>query len=192
MSTDIEEYDVMQQVGELVMEGNNLSQIASSLNITPYMAKKYRDNWRSWLAREAQENTDFTERAVQLVFETLENYDKLKRELWQTVEYCEDNDLPAQKITALKSIAQIEKERAHVLQTSGIKADSHMVARMHKAERVNEGLSKILKEVVVHCDNCRAEVFSRLSEFMQDFNGTVHPVDIIDAEVVEDNELNAG
>lgn len=182
----IELFDMMQKVGELAMQGHNLNQIADRLDISPYMAKKHRDDWRTWLSREAQENTDFTERAVQLVFETLESYDKLKRSLWETVEYCDDNDLPAQKITALKSIAQIEKERAHVLQTSGIKADSHMVARMHKAERVNEGLSKILKEVVAHCDSCRGEVFSRLADFMQDFNGHVAPIEIIDADVVEE------
>lgn len=185
----------MERVGELYLKSYKPAEIARSLNISPAAAKKYIESYKEVLQRQVMEDPEYLERVAENTIEALERLDNLVKEAWETYETAKNNDMMNQQINLLKVAGALEAQRANLLQLMGAKMDSGMVARMQRAEQVNDIVARIIKEVVAHCDVCKIEVQPRLAEAFAKMNkheeaADMHPADddIVDAEVIGDME----
>lgn len=193
----IEKLDMVERVGELVLKSYKPTEIARALEITPAQAKFYIEQHREIVRKRVEEDPDFLERLAENTFEALERLDNLVKEAWETYDTAKANDLIAQQTNLLKVAGTFEQQRANLLQLMGAKMDSGAMARMQKAERVNEIVTRIIKDVVADCPNCSTQVMPRLAEAFalmnkQEEAADMQPVseepDFIEGEVEEDEE----
>lgn len=190
--------DNVEKVAELVNRGWKPGEIARHLNLKLPQVKKYISEYQEYLARRVEEDPEFLDRIQNNTLEALDRLDSLIKEAWETYDTAKAESLINQQINLLKVAGQFEQQRANLLQLMGAKIDGGMNARMQKAERVNEIVSSIIKEVVSQCDHCKVEVMPRLAEAFAMMNreeeaADMRPVnyeedDIVDADVVEEED----
>jgi hypothetical protein len=102
----------------------------------------------------------------------------LIKEAWKTVEDADTQGQLNVKAGALKLIADIETKRIGMLQSVGVLENNELASQIAEAERKQEILVKILKEVTSSCPKCKMDVARRLSQV----TGVVEPI-FIDSEV---------
>jgi hypothetical protein len=86
----------------------------------------------------------------------LAELDELSKEAWETVTIATENEMVTARIQALKLALEVTTKKAqlHQLMSGGKTADGDYIARMNKAESVNQLLSDILRDVVSDCPRC--------------------------------------
>lgn len=195
MSNLPEKIDMLEKVGELHLRSYKPTEIAQRLGISPAQAKSYIADYQSLVQRRVENDPDFLDRVAENTFEAIERLNELVREAWETYETAKDNDMINQQINLLKVFGDFEEKRSKLLQLMGAKTDSGMMARMQRAEKVNEIVSRVIKEIVGDCPKCRAEVMPRLAEAFELMNRSEEAVDMrehgpsfIDAEVIEEED----
>ena len=164
MSSLPEKFNELERVAELYLKSYKPNEIARALNITTAQAKAYIRDYKQIVSERVAEDPDFLDRVQENVSEALERLDTLVKEAWETYDTAKSADLINQQTNLLKVIGAFEQQRAAILQLLGAKMDSGMMARMQRAERVNEIVSRIIKDVVAECDHCKTEVMPRLAE----------------------------
>jgi len=191
----IEKVETLEKVAELYLKGYKPAEIARDLDLSPSQVRSHIKEYKEYIAGRVNEDPEFLDRLQENTLEALDRFDTLLREAWQTYETAKSADMLNQQINGMKLIKELEIERAKLLQLMGAKVDSGMMARMQKAEQVNEIVSRIIKEVVAQCDHCKAEVMPRLAEAFAMMNKhdeavDIHPIedDIEDVEIVEEVE----
>jgi hypothetical protein len=88
----------------------------------------------------------------------------LIKEAWKTVEDADTQGQLSVKSGALKLIADIEAKRIGMLQSVGVLENNELASQVAEAERKQEVLVKILKEVTSTCPKCKMDVAKRLSQ----------------------------
>lgn len=157
----VQQVDNMHQVVELRLKGENPTAISRALGIPRVDVIKYLDAWKAW----SKENVDLGERARELVHQIDEHYDVLIKRTWETVEQADEEGSLRDKISALKLLAGLEKDRVQIYQQAGISANDEIAAQLAENERKQKILVDILREVTGTCSRCKDEVRRRLSEF---------------------------
>lgn len=181
--------ETLEKVGILVNKSYKNAEIARELNLTPREAKYYVDSYKEILADRVNADPDFLDRIQENTLEALDRLDLLVREAWETYATAKNMEMINQQINLLKACGDLEDKRAKLLQLMGAKADSGMMARMNKAERVNEIVSRIIKDVVSECSHCKLEALPRLAEAFALMNKGDEGVDIIRVDDIEDAEV---
>lgn len=188
--------DLLEKVGELHLKSYKPAEIARRLDISPAQAKSLIRDYQEVLANRVSQDPEFLDRIAENTIEALERMDDIVAEANLAYETAKDNEMINQQIGLLKLRGDLEDKRAKLLQLMGAKIDSGMMARMNKAERVNEIVTRTIKEVVGDCPKCRVEVMPALAEAFSLMNkmeeaAEMTPVDddIIDVEVVEEEEV---
>jgi hypothetical protein len=165
-------FDRMNKVVEELLRGNNPTQIATLTGFKRAEVVELIDQWKNVV----HNDTSARERAKEAISGADQHYAMLIKEAWKTVE---DADLAGQlsvKSGALKLIADIEGKRIGMLQEVGLLDNAELAGQMAEAERKQEVLVKILKEVTASCPKCKIEVAKRLSQI----TGIVEPIEIIE------------
>jgi hypothetical protein len=165
-------FDRMNKVVEELLRGNNPTQIATLTGFKRSEVVELIDQWKNVV----HNDTSARERAKEAISGADQHYAMLIKEAWKTVE---DADLAGQlsvKSGALKLIADIEGKRIGMLQEVGLLDNAELAGQMAEAERKQEVLVKILKEVTASCPKCKIEVAKRLSQI----TGIVEPIEIIE------------
>lgn len=168
-------FDRMNKVVQELLKGNSATQIASITGFTRKEVLEYVDEWKSVV----HNDVSLRDRAKEAISGADQHYAMLIKAAWKTAE---DADIQGQlnvKAGALKLIADIETKRIAMLQSVGVLENNEMASQIAEAERKQEVLVKILKEVTSTCPKCKMEVAKRLSQI----TGIVEPV-LIDAEEV--------
>lgn len=188
--------DTLEKVGELYLKSYKPAEIARRLNISPAQAKSYIEDYKAVVDKKFQNDPEFLDRIGENTILAIERMEAIVAETWATYETAKNNDMINQQINLLKLSATHEQQLSNLLQLAGAKVDSGVMARMQKAERVNEIVTRVIKEVVGDCPRCRVEVMPRLAEAFDLMNKQAEAVElrelspeseIIDAEVIEED-----
>jgi uncharacterized protein (DUF885 family) len=165
-------FDRMNKVVEELLRGNNPTQIATLTGFKRAEVVELIDQWKSVV----HNDTSARERAKEAISGADQHYAMLIKEAWKTVEDADQAGQLSVKSGALKLIADIEGKRIGMLQEVGLLDNAELAGQMAEAERKQEVLVKILKEVTASCSKCKIEVAKRLSQI----TGIVEPIEIIE------------
>ena len=167
-------FDRMNKVVEELLKGNSASQIAGITGFSRKEVLEFIDEWKSVV----HNDTSLRDRAKEAISGADQHYAMMIKEAWRTVEDADQAGQLNVKAGALKLIADIETKRIGMLQSVGVLENNELASQIAEAERKQEILVKILKEVTSSCSKCKMDVAKRLSQV----TGVVEPV-FIDSEV---------
>jgi hypothetical protein len=168
-------FDRMNKVVEELLKGNSATQIASITGFSRKEVVEFIDEWKSVV----HNDSSLRDRAKEAISGADQHYAMLIKEAWKTVEDADQSGQLNVKAGALKLIADIEGKRIGMLQDVGVLENNQLASQVAEAERKQEVLVKILKEVTSTCPKCKMEVAKRLSQI----TGIVESI-IIDSEEV--------
>ena len=160
------------KVVEELLKGRNPTQIATVTGYKRAEVIEYIDEWKQVVRND---NTT-RERAKEAVAAADQHYAMLINEAWKTAEAAEGQGQFNVKANALKLISDIETKRIGMLQQVGLLDNAELATQVAEAERKQDILVKILKEVTSTCPKCKLEVAKRLSQI----TGVVEPIEIIE------------
>jgi hypothetical protein len=167
-------FDKMNKVVEELLKGNSASQIATLTGFSRKEVLEFIDEWKSVV----HNDNSLRDRAKEAISGADQHYAMLIKEAWKTVEDADTQGQLNVKAGALKLIADIETKRIGMLQSVGVLENNELASQITEAERKQEILVKILKEVTSSCPKCKMDVARRLSQV----TGVVEPI-FIDSEV---------
>jgi hypothetical protein len=156
----VERFDLMNKVVEEMLKGNNPTQIAKTLSIKRGDVLVLMDEWRGF----AHSDNRIRERAKEALSGADQHYNMLISRAWETVEQADDNAQYNVKAQVLKLITDIEGKRIEMLQKAGLLENNELANDLIEAERKQEILMSILREVTSDCDHCKVEVARRLGK----------------------------
>lgn len=168
-----EHFDRMNKVVEELLKGNTATQIASITGFKRAEVVELIEEWR----KVVHNDTNARERAKEAVSAADQHYAMLINEAWKTVEEADRQGQLNVKANSLKLISDIETKRIGMLQQVGLLDNAELATQVADAERKQEILVKILKEVTSTCPKCKMEVAKRLSQI----TGIVEPVVVEEA-----------
>ena len=168
-------FDRMNKVVEELLKGNSATQIATITGFSRKEVVEFIDEWKSVV----HNDSSLRDRAKEAILGADQHYAMLIKEAWKTVEDADQLGQLNVKAGALKLISDIEGKRIGMLQDVGVLENNQLASQIAEAERKQEVLVKILKEVTSTCPKCKMEVAKRLSQI----TGIVESV-IIDSEEV--------
>lgn len=153
-------FDLMNKVVAEMLKGSNATQISKDLDIKRSEVLQLLDEWRMF----AHSDNRIRERAKEALSGADQHYSMLINRAWETVEQADANEQYNIKAQALKLITDIEGKRIEMLQKAGLLQDNELANQLIEAERKQEILMGILKEVTSECSHCKLEVARRLSQ----------------------------
>lgn len=162
--TLIDKLERCEQAGVLRLKGYSWRDIAELMDISVAQAKSLADEYKSIIRQQAEDDPYFMDRLQENTLTFLREFEELSKEAWETVQIATDAGMVGARVNALKVAGEFASQRARLLQLLGGKVDSGYIARMQKAETVNQVLSGIIRDLIAECDHCRDEGLSRLSE----------------------------
>jgi hypothetical protein len=168
-------FDRMNKVVEELLKGNSASQIATLTGFSRKEVLEFIDEWKSVV----HNDTSLRDRAKEAISGADQHYAMMIKEAWKTVEDADTQGQLNVKAGALKLIADIETKRIGMLQSVGVIENNELASQVAEAERKQEILVKILKEVTSSCPKCKMDVAKRLSQV----TGVVEPI-YIDSEAL--------
>ena len=183
-SSIVNELDDIEEAGLMYIKGYKMSEISTVMNITAKKARKYVNDYKQVLQRRSEEDPYFLEKVQYNTLKALDEFDEVSKEAWETVTIATDHGMISARVQALKLAAEVAAKKAqlhHLL--GGNNADVEYVARMQRAESVNQILSKILRETISKFPEIAEEVRNELAlafELMERSD-----MDVVDAEIVE-------
>lgn len=155
-----ERNDRINKVVEELLKGNSPTQIATITGFKRAEVIEYIEDWKATVRNDHTAR----ERAKEAVAGADQHYALLIQEAWKTAEAAEGQGQFNVKATALKLIADIESKRIGMLQQVGLLDNAELAGQVAEAERKQEVLVNILKEVTSTCPKCKLEVAKRLSQ----------------------------
>ena len=180
----VNELDDIEEAGLMYIKGYKISEISTVMNITAKRARKHINDYKQVLSRRTEEDPYFLEKVQYNTLKALDEFDEVSKEAWETVTIATDHGMISARVQALKLAMEVASKKAqlhHLL--GGNNADAEYVARMQRAESVNQILSKILRETISKFPEIAEEVRNELAmafELMES-----HDMDVVDAEIVE-------
>lgn len=173
MSNEVAVYSRMEEVVDLTLKGFNPVQVSRKLDINIREVNTILSTWREL----ALDDRLLKERARVVLAGYDAHTGELIKKLYEVID--EADGLPvttpqtlAQKVSAVKAIAELEQKRLTALRDMGLVTDAETATIQAELDRKLEIMDKVLREVVMKCDHCRTKVLARLSEI----NGKVVPV----------------
>lgn len=160
--TDIEKYEnqisektlidvikEVEEVGLLYIKGYGMHEIASLMSSTPSKVRDQIDEYKKILNRQADEDPYFLEKIQFNTIKALNEFDQLSKEAWETVNIATDHGMIPARIQAIKLAGELATKKAQLHKLMGTtQSDGQFIARMQKAEDVNQILSRILRDVI--------------------------------------------
>jgi len=139
----------VEKVGVLHVKGYSTREIASLMSLTANEVKDYIQEYRLILNQMIDEDPYFLEKVQYNTIKALTEFDELSKEAWETINIATDNGMVAARIQAIKLAGEIATKKAQLHKLlGGNQTDGEYIARMQKAENVNQILSKILRDVI--------------------------------------------
>ena len=145
----IEKIKDVEQVGILHVKGYSMREISTLMSIPINEIKDYIEEYKLILNQTIEEDPFFLEKVQFNTIKALTEFDELSKEAWETINIATDNGMVAARIQAIKLAGELATKKAqlHKLLT-GNTTDNQYIARMQKAENVNQILSKVLRDVI--------------------------------------------
>lgn len=191
--TAFDKAEKVEEVGILYLKGYRVSEISELTNLNKKTVNNYIDQYKAYVEKQVQDDPYFLEQTQYNTLMVLKEFDEISKEAWETVEIATRDGLVGGRNQALKLALDIAGKKAQVLQLmGGQRTDSEYIARMQKAETVNNIISNVIRDVIAHCDECRVRAAPMLKEafaMMREADGGVETassdLDIEDADIVD-------
>lgn len=178
----------IEQVGLLHVKGYSNREIAALMSLKVNEVKDYIEEYKGILNKTVQDDPYFLERVQFNTIKALQEFDQLSKEAWETITIATDNGMVAARIQAIKLAGEIASKKAQLHKLmGGNQADGEYIARMQKAENVNQILSKILRDVIAKHPAIAEEVRKELEIAFEIMSGETVNLSNDDQEVVEQN-----
>jgi len=201
MSNDLEKPETIfdkarkvEQVGLLHLKGYSSSDIAELESISAPTVREYISQYKIFLENQAEEDPYFLEKVQFNTIKALAEFDEISKEAWETVEIATREGMVSARNQALKLCLDIATKKAQLHQLMGTaKTDGEYIARMQKAETVNQIISKVIRDIVANCEECKEKARPMLREAFSMMNdeGFESPkqaeesLDFEDAEIID-------
>jgi|TARA_R110000824_G_C15196996_1_gene675328 hypothetical protein len=182
----VNELDDIEEAGLMYIKGYKISEIATVMSITPKRARKHVTDYKEVLNRRTQEDPYFLEKVQYNTLKALDEFDEVSKEAWETVTIATDHGMISARVQALKLAGEMAAKKAqlhHLL--GGNNADVEYVARMQRAESVNQILSKILRDTISQHPDIAEEVRSELALAFELMESPDENAPYITAEAIE-------
>ena len=161
MEIDLPQHlDRMNRVVEELLKGSSATQIATITGLQRKEVIEFIDEWKSVV----HNDVNIRDRAREALAGADQHYDMLIKEAWKTVEDADQSGQLSVKSGVLKLIADIETKRIGMLQSVGVLENTEIASQVAEAERKQDILVGILKEVTSSCPKCKLDVAKRLSQ----------------------------
>ena len=178
MEIDLPQHmDRMNAVVEKLLQGYSPTQIATITGFQRKEVVEFIDEWKNIVHNDSA----IRDRAKEAISGADQHYAMLIKEAWKTVQDADTQGQLSVKSGALKLIADIEAKRIAMLQSVGVLENNELASQVAEAERKQDVLVSILKEVTSTCPKCKIEVAKRLSQI----TGIVEAVVINSDEVID-------
>lgn len=160
------EFDRVNDAGIYHLKGYKYSEIAELLDCSPRKAKQYVQEYRALVQQEIDQDPYFLEKVQFNTLKTLKEYDEISKEIWETIEVATEGGQLDARMKALKLAIEIATKKAQLQQLlgGGASQSADEFRRLQKAERVNNILSGIIRDVVSDCPRCSEMARVLLSE----------------------------
>jgi predicted transcriptional regulator len=184
----------VEQVGLLNLKGYSNADIAELESLAPSTVRDYIVQYKNFLENRAEDDPYFLEKVQYNTVKALAEFDEISKEAWETVEIATREGMVSARNQALKLCLDIATKKAQLHQLmGGTKTDGEYIARMQKAETVNQIISKVIRDVIANCEDCKEKARPMLREAFAMMNEetieTAEEVDdtlnFEDAEIVE-------
>jgi predicted transcriptional regulator len=188
--TLIEKLKDVEEVGLLHIKGYSMHEIASLMALKTNDVKSYIDEYKKILNRQAEEDPYFLERVQFNTVKALQEFDQLSKEAWETINIATDHGMVPARISAIKLAGELATKKAQLHKLLGINtSDGEYIARMQKAENVNQILSRVLRDVISKypeiADAVRRELAIAFEIMAEEEVVDVDSEEISDAEIIE-------
>ena len=161
--TILDELAEIEQVGLLHVKGYSVHEISSLMNAPVEQTKSMIAEYKKILNRQAELDPYFLEKIQFNTIKALQEFDQLSKEAWETVNIATDHGMVPARIQAIKLAGDLATKKAQLHKLlSGNQADNQYIARMQKAENVNQILSKVLRDVIAKHPEIADEVRKEL------------------------------
>jgi hypothetical protein len=159
----IDKIKYAERVGILHIKGYSNAEIAS-LTASPVDKVKVGINeYKKIIAKQVDEDPYFLEKVQFNTIKALQEFEQLSKEAWETVNIATDHGMVPARIQALKLAGELATKKAQLHKLlSGGQTDGQFIARMQKAESVNQILSRVLRDVISRHPNIADEVRKEL------------------------------
>jgi len=146
----LRQLELTEEAGILALKGYTYSNIGEILDVSPYKAKQYVEEYHAIIQELANEDPYFLEKIQYNTIKALREYDEISKEAWETVNIATDNGMVTARVQALKLAMECATKKAqlHQLMGGAVQSDVELIARMQKAERVNQLLSQVIRDVI--------------------------------------------
>lgn len=194
-NTILDRAQQVEQVGLLYLKGYRVSEIAEIENLNRKTVESYVEQYKDWINRRVDDDPYFLERVQHNTLKALSEVDEISKEAWETVEIATREGMVSARTQAIKLCLDIATKKAQLNQLLGgnNKADAEYIARMQRAETVNQMVSGALRDTVAHCETCREkigpilrEIFAMMSENTSD--KSTKDEDIEEAEIILEDD----
>jgi hypothetical protein len=184
----IEKIKDVEQVGLLHVKGYSMREISTLMSIPVNEIKIYIEEYKLILNQTIDEDPFFLEKVQFNTIKALTEFDELSKEAWETITIATDNGMVAARIQAIKLAGDLATKKAQLHKLmGGNQTDGEYIARMQKAENVNQILSKILRDVISKYPDIANEVRKELEMAFEIMSGKVTK---ITEDVIEHDDEN--
>lgn len=175
----------IEDAGIMHIKGYSYREIASLLSINVDKVKLYVKEYKNIIQKKADEDPYFLEKIQYNTIKALQEFDQISKEAWETVSIATDHGMLAARLQALKLTADIASKKAqlHKLIGTTTSTDNEYIARMQKAENVNQILSKILRDVISKHPDIAEQVRHELAVAFEIMDEQVQEED--DSEIID-------
>lgn len=155
----------VQEIGLLSLQGYTYTDIRERTGLSIPTIKSYVNQYKSHIQKSADDNPYFLEETQYNTLVLLAELDNLSKEAYETVEIATREGMVPARTQAIKLALDVATKKAALYQLmGGTKTDGEYIARMQKAETVNQLVSKVIRDIVKECDVCRDKAKVALRE----------------------------
>lgn len=197
MSDKVEKVDTVfdkakkvERVGLLSLKGYSISEISELESVAPNTVRDYISQYKMHLENMAEDDPYFLEKVQFNTIKALAEFDEISKEAWETVEIATREGMVSGRNQALKLCLDIATKKAQLHQLmGGSKTDGEYIARMQKAETVNQVISKVVKDIIADCDVCKPKAQVALREAFAMMNTEQQDEEDLEESLIEDAEI---
>lgn len=184
--TLIEKLKDVEDVGLLHIKGYSMHEIASLMTLKTNDVKQYIEEYKKILNKQADEDPYFLERVQFNTVKALQEFDQLSKEAWETINIATDHGMVPARIQAIKLAGELATKKAQLHKLLGVQtSDGEYIARMQKAENVNQILSRVMRDVISKYPEIADAVRKELAIAFE----IMDEEEVIDAEEIEGEKV---
>lgn len=165
---------------ELFTQGHSVTSVAKKLNVTKDTASRYRRFYEQRIQQEAAANPQLLNKTLENTLRTLEENDRIRRELWDLYEEGEMGD--TNRVAIMDKLLKAGEQRAKLLNLFGVKSEYFVM--VNSVKTVQDRLIEFMRAQLCPTDRAALEtlLMGELAEHMGSLQGIpTLPLGAIDA-----------